>query len=104
MSSSYHPQSDGQSEALNKCLEMYLRCYVFEYPTKWLKHLAWAEYCYNTAFHTAISMTPFKAVYGRDPPTLLRYSPGSEDSLEVQTKLMDRDAILDHLRSNLCHA
>lgn len=32
MTSAYHPQSDGQSEALNKCLEMYLRCLTFQNP------------------------------------------------------------------------
>lgn len=26
MSSSYHPQTDGQSKAVNKSLEMYMRC------------------------------------------------------------------------------
>lgn len=47
MSSAYHPQSDGQSEAPNKCLEMFLRCFTFQNPKSWFKVLAWAEYWYN---------------------------------------------------------
>lgn len=51
MSSVYHPQSDGQTEVLNKTLEMYLRCFVFYYPKAWVDMLPWAQFWYNTLFH-----------------------------------------------------
>jgi hypothetical protein len=37
--SSYHPQSDGQTEIVNKCLEGYLRCFVSDKKTQWFKWL-----------------------------------------------------------------
>jgi len=39
-STSYHPQTDGQTERVNKCLEMYLRCSVGDSPAKWKTWLA----------------------------------------------------------------
>ena len=38
-SSSYHPQSDGQTKVVNKCLEGYLRCFVSDKKTQWVKWL-----------------------------------------------------------------
>jgi hypothetical protein len=70
MSSAYHPQSDGQTEIVNKVLQQYLRCFVHEQPRRWGEFLHWAEWHYNTAVHTSTGLSPFQVVYGRAPPTL----------------------------------
>ncbi|GMI79211.1 hypothetical protein HRI_001590400 [Hibiscus trionum] len=104
MSSSYHPQTDGQTEALNRCLEMYLRCMVAEEPRKWETYLMWAEYWYNTAHQMSAGMTPFKALYGRNPHVLSNYIEGSSKNDQVSTTLNDRDAVLRELKHNLSQA
>lgn len=104
MSSAYHPQTDGQSEVLNKCLEMYLRCFTYENSRGWVKALPWSEFWYNTAFHTSLGMTPFKALYGRDPPTLTRSQITSQDPMELRELLVNRDSLLAKLKTNLSRA
>jgi hypothetical protein len=64
MSSSYHPQTDGQTKRVNQCMETYLRCFVHACATKWLHWLSLAEFWYNTSFHSAIQRSPFEVLYG----------------------------------------
>jgi transposase InsO family protein len=54
MSSAYHPQSDGQTERVNQCMETFLRCFANAVPSKWFDWLHLAEFWYNTSWHSSI--------------------------------------------------
>ena len=103
-STAYHPQTNGQSKVVNRCLEAYLRCFSFERPCHWPKWLSWVEYWYNTAQHSALGCSPFKALYGRDPPLLLRTVPRSTTVSTMEQQLLERDATLNDLHMQLLRA
>ena len=69
-STTYHPETDGQSERLNQCLEQYLRGMCYLKPKSWAQYLPLAELWYNTSYHTALKVTPFEALYGYKPLSL----------------------------------
>ncbi|KAF2303719.1 hypothetical protein GH714_021458 [Hevea brasiliensis] len=79
-------------------------CFVGDKPTNLVDWLPWAEYCYNTSFHSALHTTPFQVVYGREPPKLLTYDSGSSRVDAVDKALLDRDSILVDIRQRLQQA
>jgi hypothetical protein len=100
-STAYHPQTDGQSEWVNQCLEMYLRCAVHYSPKNWKHWLPLVEMWYNTNFHTALGCSPFKALYGYTADTGLLLSALPESSPELGEWLQDRMAHFEHLKDSL---
>lgn len=104
MSSSYHPETDGQSEVTNRTLEQYLRCFASQQPRRWCLFLPWAEYWYNTSYHISIGMSPFFALYGCLPPTVPHYDAGHSLVHEVDQLLSSRDEILAELKTHLFRA
>jgi hypothetical protein len=77
LSSAYHPQTDGQTEFVNKCLETYLRFFASKKKHQWAQWLPLSEWWYNTTYHTTTRMTPFESVYGKKPPLVLSYLLGT---------------------------
>ncbi|KAJ0907443.1 putative nucleotidyltransferase, Ribonuclease H [Helianthus annuus] len=100
-SSAYHPPTDCQTEVVNRCLENYLRAFVFDKPSSWERFLFLAKFSYNTSYHTSINMTPFKALYGRDVNTLHHYTPGSNPNASIDLSLTIHQQLLIALKSSL---
>jgi len=103
-SSAYHPQSDGQTKVVNRCLETYLRCMCSDKPHLWSKWLPLAEFWYNTTFHTSTQMSPFEAVYGQASPIHLPYLPGESKVAVVARSLQKRENMLLVLKFHLLRA
>jgi hypothetical protein len=104
LSTTYHPQIDGRTKVVNKCLETYLRCFASEKQNQWAQWLPLAEWWYNTSYHTATCMTPFEVVYGQKPPSVLSYLPGASKVQAVDLTFTTREAILRTLKENLVMA
>jgi hypothetical protein len=64
-STTYHPETDGQTERVNQVIEDMLRMYVMDKPSKWEDYLHLVEFAYNNGYQASLKMSPFEALYGR---------------------------------------
>ena len=104
LSSAYHPQTDGQTEVLNRTLETYLRCMSSDEPKDWSKWLPVAQWWYNTNYHTAGQITPYEVVFNQPPPLHLPYLPGETKNALVDRTLQRREVMIHLLRFHLLRA
>ena len=66
LSTAYHPQTDGQSEALNRIVEDYLRAYCADEPSSWVNLLPLARFAYNNSVNAATKTSPHNLLFGMD--------------------------------------
>nr|GEU42767.1 putative reverse transcriptase domain-containing protein [Tanacetum cinerariifolium] len=66
MNTTYHPETDGQSERIIQTLKDMLRACVIDFGKGWEKHLPLVEFSYNNSYHASIMAAPFEALYGRN--------------------------------------
>jgi hypothetical protein len=65
LSSTYHPQTDGQTEKVNQILEDMLRTCALKDSKSWDKCLPYVEFSYNNSYQKSLKMSPFEVLYGR---------------------------------------
>jgi hypothetical protein len=103
-SSSYHPQSDGKTEIVNKFIEGYLLFFSSDKQTQWVKWLPLAEWGYNISFHISSKMSPFLALYGYHPPSIKSPLKGNTKVQEVEENIGNQKEVLKLLKDNLVMA
>jgi transposase InsO family protein len=66
-SSAYHPQSDGQTERVNRTMQQVLRCHCMQFASDWDHHLPMCQFVLNAAKHVSTGYSPFHLMYGYEP-------------------------------------
>ena len=100
-STAYHPQTNGQTEVVNKCIEHYLRCMTGDCPHQWAKWLPLAEWWYNTNYHSATKMTPYEVLYGFPPPIHIPYFPRDSAVASVDEYLNTKEEVIKRVKAHL---
>jgi hypothetical protein len=104
MSTSHHPQTDGQTERANRVLEDVLRHYVSKNQNDWDMHLTAAEIAVNSSVQASTNFTPYYLNYGYDPTfTFNSAVPSTQNELASQMLLILQQN-LDAAYSNLIEA
>lgn len=66
LSTFFHPETDGQTERLNRTIQISLRHYLIQNHSIWANYLPLAEFTYDSSKHRSIDKTPFSLLNGRD--------------------------------------
>ena len=100
LSMSFHPQTNGQTEIVNKEVQKFLWIYCFEKQDQWANWLAIAQFSINSKKHTLTKVAPFEATWSYIPcmgiePLPVNKAPAAKD---FTSKM---EGMLESMRKNL---
>ena len=100
LSTSFHPQTDGQTERTNRTLIEMLKNYVNHYQNNWDENISSLEFAYNNSTHSTTGFSPFFLTYGRHPTT-----PTTHRIVEAHEELnIAAAAFVENILTNLAQA
>ena len=104
MSTAFHPQTDGQTERMNRTVEDMLRHFVSPTMTNWDELLVHVQFAINNAWQESVQNTPFYLKHGRHPRTLLAVSLDKKRSSSQKSINPASAALATHLQQTIARA
>nr|GEU30951.1 putative reverse transcriptase domain-containing protein [Tanacetum cinerariifolium] len=104
MSTSYHPQTDGQSERTIQTLEDMLRSCVIDFRSSWDRHFPLIKLPYNNSYHASIKAAPYEALYGRNCRSSVCWSEVGDSQLTGPELIYDTTDKIFQIKTRLLAA
>lgn len=96
----YHPCANGQTEVTNRSLATAISMYIQNDQELWDQWLQPITFAVNTSYHSATKTTPYKLLFGTDPPEISDHVLGTEDkSVGLHKKMINQ--IREKARQNI---
>jgi len=100
-STTCHPETDGQTEVVNRTLSQLLRCFIKGNLKTWEEWLPHVEFSYNRVANTTTSFSTFELVYGFDPLSSLDLTPLPNDSSILSKDVLSRATFVKDLHERV---
>jgi hypothetical protein len=106
MSTAFHPQSDGNTERVNRVLEDMLRHYIDPTQTNWDSLLPMVQFSINNSYQGSISSVPFELVYGKRPclPLDLVVPRGEEGAAHANATCDSATSLAERIQTSVARA
>ena len=102
LSTTYHPQTDGETERVNQEVETYLQMFCQGQPDKWSEFIPMAEFAHNLATHPSTQRSPFSLILRYEPRAYPKIGQTFIPSLKEQLSLLKQaqdEALAAHERT-----
>ncbi|GKB58414.1 putative reverse transcriptase domain-containing protein [Tanacetum coccineum] len=101
MSTTYHPQTDGQSKRTIQTLEDMLHACVIDFGNGWDNHLPLREFSYDNSYYTSIKAATFEALYGRKCQSSVCWAEVGESQLADPKIIHERSEKIVQIQSRM---
>jgi hypothetical protein len=98
-STAFHPQTDGQTEVVNRTVVHLLRAYCSKHPKLWDEHLHYVQHAYNRAKHSSTQTSPFEACFGYFPKSPLDFIFGKDIVVDGQYDIDRAEKFIEQIQS-----